>query len=113
MIFVGIPDDKKFLMTKGIRPTTPSRIIEVMCEFLNTDIDTFKGASRKRPLVEGRQIAMAFIRYGNPKLSLKHIGMMFGNRDHSTVIYSIENYESLLNADKSFRVKVAQIKALL
>lgn len=109
-IYAGLEDSSKMLMRKGIKPNTPSRIINGICEYLHLTKDQLLSQSRKRELVEARQIAMAFIRFTNPKVSLKEIGTMFGDRDHSTVIYSVQNYEALYKRDKRFRSKVNAIK---
>lgn len=100
-------------MRKNIKPGSPARIIEVVCKYLNVSEERLTGASRKRELVEGRHIAMAFIRYTNRNLSLKQIGKLFGDRDHSTVIYAVQTYEDLYSTDKSFRKKIDIIKSML
>jgi len=43
-------------------------------------------------------------------LSLKTIGAMFGNRDHSTMIYSAEAIKNLIDTDYRFLQKVRQIE---
>lgn len=112
-IYAGLSDKNKMLMKKGIKPAAPSNIIEAICIDLGVSLETLTGSSRKRPLVEGRQIAMAFIRYNNPSLSLMKIGEMFGGRDHATIIYSIRSYEALYKTDRQFQKRVAHIKSLL
>jgi chromosomal replication initiator protein len=58
------------------------------------------GTKRQGKIVLARQIAMYILKtkYG---LAYKKIGMLFGNRDHSTVISSVEKIENemLTNGD--------------
>ena len=64
--------------------------------------DYYLMRSRKRELVQARQIAMTLINI-NTKLTLKYIGEMIGNRDHATVIHSRETVNNLFETEKNFR----------
>jgi chromosomal replication initiator protein len=44
------------------------------------------------------------------KNSLKEIGRHFGNKDHSTVIHSIQVVDNLLEVDKKFREDLEELK---
>lgn len=58
-------------------------------------------ASRKREYVTARIIAIYMVRK-NTTLTLKEIGILF-NRDHSTIIYNLEQYNDLYKTkDKYF-----------
>ena len=46
-------------------------------------------------------------------LSLVEIGRLFGGRDHSTVIHSIEKVEQEMAADAAFRSRVEAVRAEL
>lgn len=79
---------------------------------LDISIDEMKSQTRKRPIVEARQLAMLLCRdLLDPKLySLKKVGEAFGGRDHSTVIYSCETALDLIETDKNFRKHYFAIK---
>ena len=46
-------------------------------------------------------------------LQLVEIGAAFGNRDHSTVIHSLERVEEMLESDEVFRGRVEKLRKRL
>ncbi|MFO7745616.1 MAG: helix-turn-helix domain-containing protein, partial [Psychroflexus sp.] len=58
--------------------------------------------SRKRNVVQARQIAMYFAKEIT-KTSLTNIGRHIGQRDHSTVLHSCKIVSNLQESDKQFR----------
>ena len=56
-----------------------------------------------------RQIAMYLIR-AMTNLSLDEIGKVFDNRDHSTVLYSIQQVEKKMKKEPAFAEAVKEIK---
>ena len=100
----------QFLSIEGIQ--------NVVCYFATTSemritVADLKAQSRKREYVEARQIAMLLCRELIKGLSLKKIGEAFGDRDHSTVIYSCETALDLIDTDKQFKNKYIEIKRKL
>ena len=81
---------------------TPDVIIDEVCKFYNIEPAILRGQGRAKDISMARQIAMYLIR-SMTNLSLKDIGKEFDNRDHTTVLHSIERVESLVknNAEKS------------
>jgi chromosomal replication initiator protein len=65
---------------------------------------------RTRDLTVPRQVAMYLIR-DILDYSLVHIGHLFGDRDHSTVIHSIRKVEDAMSADAEFRQTVEGVRA--
>ncbi len=62
---------------------------------------TIVKGSRIKALSDARHSSMRLIK-DHTKLSLKAIGKILGNRDHSTVIHGLEKIEDRLFADKEF-----------
>ncbi len=56
-----------------------------------------------------RQVAMYLIR-DLLGYSLAHIGRLFGDRDHSTVIHSIHKVENTMSVDAEFRQTVEGVR---
>lgn len=79
-------------------------IIEEVCKFYNIDDEALRGQGRTKDTAQARQIAMYLIR-NMTSLSLKEIGREFENRDHSTVLHSIERIEKM----KKQRPEVAEV----
>ncbi len=61
-------------------------------EICGIDTNKLKEKTRKKEIVEARQIAM-YLSKNMTKSSLKTIGLHFGGRDHSTVVHAIESVE--------------------
>ena len=68
--------------------------------------------TRKRDIVESRQIAMFYARKLTKK-SLQQIGKEFGNKDHATVLHACKVVENLCNVNKKFKIKFDKIEKLL
>ena len=64
---------------------------------------------RTKDLTVPRQVAMYLIR-DLLDFSLVHIGRLFGDRDHSTVIHSIRKVEDTMNVDPEFRQTVEGVR---
>lgn len=81
----------------------------LVCEYFEVPIDMVKSKTRKREIVQARQISM-YLSKLHTKTSLKSIGAFFGGRDHSTVIYACQTVDDLIDTDKKFKAYVADIQ---
>lgn len=93
--------------TKKEGSTTKS-IIDAVCSFYEMDEKTIKTRTRKRHIVEARQIAMHLL-HRNTKYSLSKIGIMMGFFDHSTVIHASK---TVLNLKSTSRIYAANLSAI-
>jgi chromosomal replication initiation ATPase DnaA len=66
-------------------------------------------ARRSRNAARPRQIAMFLARELTP-FSLPHIGRMFGDRDHTTVIHACRKVELLIGEDVELAHKIITIR---
>lgn len=85
-------------------------IIELVVRHFLTSVEEVKSKSRERHVCEARFTAMRLIKEYMPGLALKQIGGFFGNRDHSSVIHSIETHKDLCKSDWNFAKKYNTIK---
>lgn len=84
-------------------------IQKTVCEFFEVPLEKLKGSTRKRPIVQARQLSMYFAKqYTNN--SLKSIGGHFGGRDHSTVIHSCQAVRDQIDTDGDFRDAVEELR---
>jgi chromosomal replication initiator protein len=83
-------------------------IQKLVSEFYSLSVDLLKSKTRKREIVQARQISMYFSKQLT-KSSLKNIGMHFGGRDHSTVIHACQTVNDLMDTDKKFKRDVEEI----
>ena len=87
---------------------SPSLIIEYICRYYDVDEEQVRGQGRKRDLMEARQTAMYLIRRMT-NLSLNDIGREFGDRDHTTVLHSLDQVEKKMRSDPAYAEKVKEI----
>jgi chromosomal replication initiator protein len=84
---------------------TPERILAAVAERFGIKSDALCGQRRTRAVVLPRQVAMYLTRQLT-ELSLVEIGRMFGNRDHSTVMYACEKVATMIAADSEMADKI-------
>ena len=84
-------------------------IIRITSNYLGIHIELMKSKTRKREVVEARQMSMTMIK-SFTRLSLKAIGNEFGGRDHSTVIHAKQTVSDLYDTDMLFRGKYKAIR---
>ena len=84
-------------------------IQKAVCEYFNVLPDKLKEKTRKRAVVQARQLSM-YLAKNFTKNSLKVIGRHFGGRDHSTVIHSCQAVKDLMDTDKDFKESVAELE---
>ncbi|MEM6327742.1 MAG: chromosomal replication initiator protein DnaA [Bacteroidota bacterium] len=88
------------------------QIQTITCDVLDIPEDLVRARTRKREVVQARQIAMFFSKQLT-KHSLKTIGQNFGGRDHSTVIHAIQSVENQVETDPVYRDIVEQVRKKL
>jgi chromosomal replication initiator protein len=69
--------------------------------------------SRKRHIVQARQIAMYMSRNLISNCSLSTIGTEIGGKDHATVLHACTTVSDLMSTDKTFRQYVTDIEKML
>ena len=87
---------------------TPDTIIKEICRYFRLEEDQVKGQSRSRDCLNGRQVAMYLIRRMT-SLSLDDTGKIFGGRDHSTVLNSINKVEKKMQSDPIYSETIKDI----
>jgi chromosomal replication initiator protein len=83
-------------------------IQKLVTEFYGLSVEQLKSKTRKREIVQARQISMYYAK-SMTKASLKSIGTYFGGRDHSTVIHACQTVNDLMDTDKKFKNDVEEI----
>ena len=77
-------------------------IQKVVSDYFEMDVETLQSKTRKRHIVQARQLAMFFAKKFT-KASLASIGSQIGKRDHATVLHACKTVDNLAETDKQFR----------
>ena len=86
----------------------PVDIINHTAEYFKLSVDDLYGSSRSQAVATARQIAMYLCREMT-SLSLPKIGQLFGNRDHTTVMYANKKISELMKERRSIYNQVTEL----
>ncbi|MCD4710673.1 MAG: chromosomal replication initiator protein DnaA [Bacteroidales bacterium] len=102
--------DKLIKSTK--REISIDYIQKVVCNYYNIGLEQLQSKTRKREIVQARQVAMFFSK-SMTKSSLATIGSQIGGKDHATVLHACKTVNNLIETDKRFRLQVDEIEKKL
>ncbi len=106
----------KSMIDKFVKNTTREISIDfiqkVVCDYFDMPIELLRSKTRKREIVQARQLTMYFAKQMT-KSSLASIGLQIGNKDHATVLHACRTVSNLTETDKRFRVYVDDIRKKL
>ncbi|MBO7396857.1 MAG: chromosomal replication initiator protein DnaA [Bacteroidales bacterium] len=88
-------------------------IVKTVCEYFNITRDMLLSKTRKRQIVQARQIAMYECRNLISNCSLSTIGSELGGKDHATVLHACSTVQDLMSTDKLFRQWVQDIENMM
>ena len=91
------------------REITIDYIQKVVCDSLDLPVESIQMTSRKREIVQARQLSMYFAKKIT-KSSLAVIGMQCGNKDHATVLHACKTIENLRQTDRYIRGLVDELE---
>jgi len=91
---------------------SPTDIITATAGYFKLTVDDLYGSSRSQSVATARQIAMYLCRE-RTSLSLPKIGQLFGNRDHTTVMYAYKKISDLMKERRSIYNQVSEITTQL
>jgi len=100
------------IIDKFVKSTTREISIDfiqkLVCDFFNIPAEIINSKTRKREIVQARQLAMYFAKK-HTKASLATIGLHCGNKDHATVLHACRTVNNLIETDKQFRSYVEEL----
>ncbi|MBN1185975.1 MAG: chromosomal replication initiator protein DnaA [Bacteroidales bacterium] len=100
------------LIKNSKREISIEYIQKVVCNYFNIPVEMLQSKTRKREIVQARQVAMYFSK-GLTKASLATIGSQIGGKDHATVLHACKTVNNLADTDKTFRLQIDEIEKKL
>ncbi|MDR3187863.1 MAG: chromosomal replication initiator protein DnaA [Prevotellaceae bacterium] len=104
------------VVNKNIKNTkkefTVDCIYKSVCDYFKIATDSAQSKTRKREIVQARQIAMYFSK-NLTKTSLASIGAQIGGKNHATVVHACKTVNNLMETDRNFLEMVNNIEKKL
>jgi chromosomal replication initiator protein len=94
------------------REISIDQIQQTVSDYFSMDVETLQSKTRKRHIVQARQLAMYFSKKMT-KASLASIGSQIGKRDHATVLHACKTVDNLASTDKQFSKYVDDLREKL
>ena len=86
-----------------------NEVQKTVSKYYGITVSDLVSNSRRQHLVRARQMAI-YLCHNLTSLSLAKIGQNFGNRDHSTVLYSCEKLKELMKTNEEIKNDIENIK---
>jgi len=84
-------------------------ILQVVSEYFHIDENCILTQTRKREIVQVRQVAMYFAKQLTT-MSLKSIGVRLGKKDHATVLHAVNTVNNLMETDRRFKMQMGELE---
>lgn len=91
---------------------TINAIESIVCDFYNIKSELIHSASRKRQIVQARQVTM-YLSKAYTEMSLAQIGSLIGKKNHATVLHACRTVKEQMEVDKVFREEIVEIEKKL
>lgn len=86
-----------------------NKIMSVVADYFKLTVDDLKGKRRSKEIANARQIAMYLCRILTEE-TYPRIGLEFGGRDHSTVIFAFEKISENIKNDAELEKIISELK---
>lgn len=99
----------KDLLSKDNKPITPAEILRVVSAHYGLKVTDIKSKNNSKTIAFPRQVAMYMCKELTD-LSYPEIGKLFNNKHHSTVMYSVERIEDMMDNDQQLARTVEMLR---
>ncbi|HRI43270.1 MAG TPA: chromosomal replication initiator protein DnaA [Fimbriimonadaceae bacterium] len=98
----------KYYQSGGLARPSFGQIVDAVGKHFNIPSDDIKGTSRKAPIAHARHVAV-YITREITKDSWKHIGGLFGDRDHTSMMHAYQKVSELVSRDRDLQAAVRML----
>jgi chromosomal replication initiator protein len=99
---------EKYYRTGSLAKPSFSQIVESVSKHYRIKVEDVMGTSRKAPIVHARHVSVYVIRELTGD-SWKHIGTMFGDRDHTSMMHAYQKVSVMIAQDPNFKATVKML----
>jgi len=99
----------KDLIKPPLRVVNPRNILQIVAEFYDLKEKDLLASSRKKELVQPRQIVMYLLKE-ELKCSFPFIGRKLGGKDHTTVMYAYRKISQEIKNNEKLKEEILLIK---
>lgn len=99
---------EKYYQSAGLARPSFNQIVDAVGKHYNIATEEIKGISRKAPIAQARHIAV-YITREITKDSWKHIGGLFGDRDHTSMMHAYQKVSELMARDKDLQASIKML----
>jgi chromosomal replication initiator protein len=103
---------RDIIPTAGSRPLSVDAVQALVAEYYGISVREMVSKRRDKHIVFPRQVAMYLIRE-EIAMSLPAIGMVFGGKDHTTVLHSYEKISNEVKEDQRVSDDISRLRELL
>ncbi len=103
---------KKAVKCCESKPLSIEDIISKVCAHYDIVESAIHTKTRKREIVQVRQVAM-YLAKKHTESSSSKIGQLIGNKDHATVLHACKIVKDQVEVDKSFKSEIEEIESTL
>jgi len=100
------------LVNQTYKEITVEQIQQKVCDFYGLETNALQSKTRKREIVQARQVAMYFSK-NMTSSSLSAIGSIIGRRDHATVLHACKAVKNLKETNTDFKHQLKEIEGLI
>lgn len=97
-------------IVRAPREVTIDSIIQAVCNHYNVSSEEISSSSRKRNIVQARQVAMYLSQQHVKDITLVRIGERIGKKDHTTVLHACKSIKDAIGFDKELKNDVEEIE---
>jgi chromosomal replication initiator protein len=98
----------RYYQSAGLSKPSLNQIIDLVGSHYKIDADEIRGTSRKAPIAHARHVAVYLTREITGD-SWKHIGTLFGDRDHTSMMHAHQKISELMTRDKDLNAVVNRL----
>jgi chromosomal replication initiator protein len=99
---------EKYYRAGALAKPAFSQIVDTVSKHFKISTDEIKGTSRKAPIVHARHVAVYITREITGD-SWKHIGGLFGDRDHTSMMHGYQKIQEIMQYDRDLRATVKML----